>query len=95
MSLLRWKVFSVAVFLAISTMTLSVVKAQDAQPMSEIALGSGTATGGGALDGMVGDGVVADPDGGTGTIHQSARLVLKQLRLTARMFGLRCNSTTR
>src|SRR6185369_3349808 len=71
MSLVRLKVFSVAVFVAISTMTLSLVKAQDAQPMSEITLGSGTATGGGGANGLsvVGsDGVVAVDDGGTGTI---------------------------
>jgi DNA-binding beta-propeller fold protein YncE len=68
MSLVRWKVFSVAVFLAISTMTLSVAKAQDAQPMSEITLGSGTVASGGANDmsTMNGDSVaVIGSDGGT------------------------------
>ena len=72
MSLVRWKVFSMAVFLALSTMTLSTVKAQDAQPMTEIPLGSGTASssGGAGADSMTlgGDGVVAIDDGGTTTI---------------------------
>src|SRR5215203_5792008 len=49
MSLVRWKVFSVAVFVAISTMTLSAVKAQDAQPMNEVTLGSGSASGSGVI----------------------------------------------
>ena len=68
MSLVKWKVFSVAVFLAIS---VSIVKAQDAQPMSEIALGSGTATSGG-VNSMTGDGVVAIDDGGTATISAAS-----------------------
>ena len=67
MSLVRWKVFRAAVFLAISTMTLSVIKAQDAQPMSEITLGSGSGTASGSADGLstVDGGVVAiDESGG-------------------------------
>src|ERR1044072_2017622 len=70
MSLVRLKVFSVAVFLAISTMTLSVVKAQSAQPMSEVTLGNGTATRSGGVNGVssTGDGILAIDDGGTTTI---------------------------
>src|SRR5215211_6258273 len=75
MSLVRWKVFSLAVFLAISTMTLSSVKAQDAQPMNEIALGSGAATGGGAgggsLSGANGDSVAVIDDG-SGTVSPAS-----------------------
>ncbi len=47
MNLLSWRVFSMALLLAFAVATPTVVKAQ-AQPMTEIPLGSGTVSGGGS-----------------------------------------------
>ena len=88
MNILTWRVFSMALLLAMAVAMPTVVKAQDAQPMNEIQLGSGSAT----LSGST------QPAGNT-TSLELLRLPLPaqpgpRPRLsTARTFGWQLNST--
>jgi hypothetical protein len=47
MNLLSWRVFSLALLIAVALGMPTVTNAQDAQPMNEISLGSAAASGGG------------------------------------------------
>src|SRR4026208_1675828 len=55
--ILKSRVFGLALLLAIAAMTPGVLKAQDAQPMTEVPLGSGGSTGGKTAGGNLAGGV--------------------------------------
>jgi YVTN family beta-propeller protein len=62
--ILKTRVFSLALLLALAAMTPGVLKAQDAQPMSEVSLGTTSTGGGKTAGGNLSGGTVTGIDGG-------------------------------
>src|SRR5688500_12494178 len=60
MNLLSWRVFSLALLLAVALGMPTATNAQTAQPMNEISLGSGTSSGGGTATGSFTEGASLD-----------------------------------